>query len=944
MPKPANEPLRICHFNAQSVENKLDELKHFLVSSKIHICSVNETWLNPNKSLKIKDFDVIRRDRPSQGGGVCLIVHNTLKYDTLSLISPDEILAINVKSVTADSKDLTVISYYKPPKDNFNPNPLEQILSTHRNVLLIGDLNAHHASWYGSHSCVDGEAIVSFINEHDLCILNNDSPTYQPLHRSNYQSILDLAICSRSLINSFLHFETTDEIRSDHLPIIVEFKSNLSLSRSSPTKNINLTDWKKFGELATKEAHNLEVESLNSTSDIDLAISKLTQAIQTSSLKSTKSKAIPINNHQFLVLPKSIVDLIQKKRKALRRFHKTHQQEDKTEYSRLQSLVRSKIREHKQACWRSTCSELNVYRTSDTLLWRKLNSLSGTKPPRPKQIKLKNEAGVILDDPVVVAKTFAEFLGNIFKDNDDAEFDANFKLKVLRDRTSFFSGADNAPMLPTTPEEVQSTIKNELRGKGAPGADNITNKTLKRLPPIYFSLLASIFNACLRLSYMPDQWKLAVIIMLLKSDKDSLLVASYRPISLLITLSKLFERIVLARVDVWLSSENILSRYQAGFRKHKQTRDHMFRLIQFIQAAFNRGYQVGSVFIDIEKAFDKVWHAGLLFKLDRLGIPHYLGRWIANYLDGRTFSVRCNGTLSEPYPILAGVPQGSVLGPILFNIFFNDIAETIHGIQLALFADDVAAWTRGIKLSQIENRLQVQLNKIENWMSKWRTKLSTSKTTFLIFNKNGRFDPNSIKLTYCNTRIKAEKYPKFLGLTLDPGLRLKEHANRIHARALRRINFLRRIKGQKWGASSKLILTTYKALIRPIIDYAPFATLTMDAKYQLKLERLQRAAIRVAIPWYPHTSASQIYNRIKMEPIVDRAKRLSKNYLSRTLVNGSIANEAIEEYYRNGVRDDGPYWKNSNRPTLLGHILPEYACRKSKSDSTLQPTQCAINA
>ena len=214
----------------------------------------------------------------------------------------------------------------------------------------------------------------------------------------------------------------------------------------------------------------------------------------------------------------------------------------------------------------------------------------------------------------------------------------------------------------------------------------------------------------------------------------------------------------------------------------------------------------------------------------------------------------------------------------------------------------------------------------------------TSKTTFLVFYKSGHFNPNCIKFTYNNVNIKSDKNPKFLGLTLDPGLR---HANKFHARAVRRINFLKRIKGQKYGASSKLILTTYKALIRPIIYYVPFDTLIMDAKYQLKLERLQRAAIRVAIPWYPHTSASQIYNRIKSERIADLAKRLSKNYLIKAHANGSIVNEAIDEYQRSGIRDNGAYWKQTNRPTILGHILPEYAARNSKSDMALQQNQSA---
>ena len=146
-----------------------------------------------------------------------------------------------------DSKDLVIISYYKPPKYSFDSKSLEQILTKHSNVLLVGDLNAHHESWFSTHNCVDGEAIVNFTHDNDLCILNNESPTYQPLHRPNYQSVLDLVICSRSLISSFLNFETTDEIRSEHLLVILVFKSNLPPSPTCLSKTINLTDWKKFG-------------------------------------------------------------------------------------------------------------------------------------------------------------------------------------------------------------------------------------------------------------------------------------------------------------------------------------------------------------------------------------------------------------------------------------------------------------------------------------------------------------------------------------------------------------------------------------------------------------------------------------------------------------------------------------------------------------------------
>ena len=406
--------------------------------------------------------------------------------------------------------------------------------------------------------------------------------------------------------------------------------------------------------------------------------------------------------------------------------------------------------------------------------------------------------------------------------------------------------------------------------------------------------------------------------MLPKPQKDPDRASSYRPISLLSTISKLFERVVLDRLLSWLNSNDILSKYQAGFRKQKQTKDHIFRIIQDVLASFNSGYKTGAVFIDIEKAFDKVWHAGLLYKLNKLKVPCYLGEWIANYLENRTFSVRYNGSMSERTSMQTGVPQGSVLGPILFNIFFNDIVETKTGVELALFADDVAFWTRSHSLQSIERKLQHQQDALATWSAKWRTKISDTKTSFLVFNKHNRLQTKCIKLFHNGRQIKAERNPKFLGLTLDPAMTLNKHAEIIATRAMRRINMLRRIKGLDWGASSKLAMTTYKVLIRPIIDYVPFATIVTSKSTQLKLERVQRAAIRVASNWPSHTSAAAIYQQLSMKPVVERAYELATNYLKKALINNSIIRETTNRYTRIGRREDGASWKKNNRPSLLG--------------------------
>ena len=243
MPNSPFHLLRICHFNAQSILNKLGELEHFLVSQNIRICSVNETWLTPSKSLTIPNYQIIRKDRPTIGGGVCLIIHNSINFQTIDTASSEEILAINIKSTLKNHHDLAIVSYYSAPKAPFLASLIYPILDKRLNVLIVGDLNAHHSLWNSPRCCKKGDEIASLIMEANLTLLNDDSPTYLPLHRPNYQAILDLAICSSNLSTCFQNFETSDLFRSDHVPLILDFKSNQLPTLATPFKTIQVTNW-----------------------------------------------------------------------------------------------------------------------------------------------------------------------------------------------------------------------------------------------------------------------------------------------------------------------------------------------------------------------------------------------------------------------------------------------------------------------------------------------------------------------------------------------------------------------------------------------------------------------------------------------------------------------------------------------------------------------------
>ena len=270
---------------------------------------------------------------------------------------------------------------------------------------------------------------------------------------------------------------------------------------------------------------------------------------------------------------------------------------------------------------------------------------------------------------------------------------------------------------------------------------------------------------------------------------------------------------------------------------------------------------MGVLLVDLASAFDKVWHNGLLFKLHQYKIPNYLGFWIKNYLSNRKARIKIGQIYSELFDILAGVPQGSILGPILFIIFFNDIHRIIsERTTLGTYADDLTSWVINKHLKIIQNELQLQLNSIHEWSFKWHMQVSVKKTNYIVIHRGN--NNQKLELTYNNELINSEPNPKFLGVTLDKNLHLNKHADNLIHRAQKRINMIRKIRGQNWGIDNRLTMITYKVLIRSIFDYAPMAQLAMAKIHIDKFEVIQRKIIRMVTNWPQETSAIEIYKEI----------------------------------------------------------------------------------
>ena len=407
--------------------------------------------------------------------------------------------------------------------------------------------------------------------------------------------------------------------------------------------------------------------------------------------------------------------------------------------------------------------------------------------------------------------------------------------------------------------------------------------------------------------------------------KDHKNEANHRPISLLNSLSKLLERIIEPRLNRWVKESKILSKFQSGFRAHHQTADHIIRLLQEGVETTNQDKYMGVLFVDLASAFDKVWHNGLLYKLHQYNIPNHLGYWIKNYLSNRKGRIKIGEVLSDLFDILAGVPQGSVLGPILFIIFFNDIHNIItERTTLGTYADDLTSWVINKHLKILKNELQKQLTSIHEWSFKWHMKVNAKKTNYIVIHR-GTTNHN-LNLNYNNELIQNEPNPKFLGVTLDKNLFLNKHAEILISRAQKRINMIRRIRGQDWGIDNRLTMITYKVLIRSIFDYAPMAQLALANTNINKIETIQRKAIRMVTHWAQDKTATEIYKEIttqyKLEPIKTRILQLVDNYIGKANMHHEVIINLIQEYNRATHVREGSLLRRKQKPkmTILGRL------------------------
>jgi hypothetical protein len=313
----------------------------------------------------------------------------------------------------------------------------------------------------------------------------------------------------------------------------------------------------------------------------------------------------------------------------------------------------------------------------------------------------------------------------------------------------------------------------------------------------------------------PNMWKRANVIPIFKKA-ERYIASNYRPVSLLSVLAKIFERIVFKYLFNYFRDHFMISVWQSGFLPGSLTVTQLIEIYDHFCKAVSKGKEIRVVFLDISKAFDRVWHRGLLHKLKQCGISGNLLIWLKDYLTDRQQRVLVNGQSSSWGNIKAGVPQGSVLGPLLFLIFINDLTDTIKHRKIRLFADDTCLFIEVDDPDTTADLINEDLDNIQEWANKWRVSFSPPKTEDLIISTK-RTKRRHPVLSLNQEPIKMVTSHKHLGLTFSNDLSWNTHVGDILAKATKRLGILRLLKYKLDRLSLERI---YKCLIRPVLEYA----------------------------------------------------------------------------------------------------------------------------
>ena len=861
--------LNLLCWNAHSVRNKITELNLFLENKEIDIALISETWCDAKDTLNFNNYSTYRTDRIR--GGVAIVIKNSILHSTVTKVKLDYAEAISLV-IHLNNEDINLSSIYISPAASRlqSKSFFSQIFNKSGQHVVAGDFNCKHTAWNNVNRDHKGIDLYDLSSSRNYNILVPDAPTHIPY--IGEVSTIDIVFHKSNL--RFSDPVTINDLSSDHLPVCFSILNNNNGGCDVVGLNLRKANWKKFNNFVNFDVSR-ETFSNSTVEDIDDSIAKLTSIVESNMYSCIPKKRVIRNRYMY---SDTVKNLISHRNQFRSLYQSTYDQSYKSCVNQLNRMIRKEIQEEKKSQWNDKLNSLSYHDNSLFEFTKSIKKKNQRIPP------LKDN-----NDFVYSSHNKAQLIAETFLDIHNVSANSTSQHEsIVRESIQNINRSPNSEFDDIDENQV-SRVLNSLNVKKASGPDLIPNAALKELSNSvnFVSTLTSIFNGCLSLSYFPKSWKIAKIIPIPKSKPASTNPTDYRPISLLSTMGKAFERLILDRLNDFEELNGIIINQQFGFKSNHSTVQQILRITEKASLGFNKNKSLGMVMLDLRKAYDSVWHDALVHKLKKLDYPMYLIKLINSYLRDRLAFVTVDGANSLKFLIPAGVPQGSIIAPHLFNVFINDIPIPRKG-ELALFADDTAYFIEAHwkNLKFIKNELVNTLQSFQNFFHEWKIFLNDSKTEFIMFTRSTKMirkcQDDVIKFNSLEFRWKSQV--KYLGVMLDTKLTYKSHVDWILRKA-KSVAFsqLYCLLKRDSGVTLDSKIRIYKAIIRPVVSYGCSIFINCAASHLNKIQVFQNKVLRYVldINWDDFVSNIEVHSRAKIPFIAEFFNKLTVNFYRR---------------------------------------------------------------
>ena len=644
--------------------------------------------------------------------------------------------------------------------------------------------------------------------------------------------------------------------------------------------------------------------------DINQLTTAFTTLLTEKAKQSIPNKLVTIRKSDPPWINNKIRRLIRKRKRVHRKAKSTNLPNHWANFRKIRNSVIAEIRKVKLQYESKIIDEINNGDPQTQTWWKKISDFAGFQKKKQNIPTLvSNDDNIFTDDEEKASCLNDYFISQTLIDDYDKPLPPQ---QIMTDAV-----LENIQI---TPADVSDVLKSLNVSKSC-GPDSVNPRILREASDEICEPLSKIFNISLSTHTFPNAWKLANIVPVFKKNDPSS-VKNYRPISLLSIIGKIMERCIYKYLNNYLLDNNILTEHQSGFRPKDSTVNQLVFLCNEINKAVDIGKEIRIVFCDISKAFDRVWHNGLIHKLKNIGIQGDVLLWFKSYLQNRQQRVVINNLQSEWANIKAGVPQGSILGPLLFLIYINDIVLNID-INIKLFADDTTLYvTVENKLDQAED-LNRNLRYINTWAQTWLVDFNPSKTVQMIITKKA--NQNDHPPIYMNNiEIQKVQSHKHLGVILNEKTNWNEHIREIKSKAYKRINLMRKLK---FKLNRKVLTTIYLTFIRPTLEYADIVWQNIPLYLQDELEQIQLEAARIITGAIKLTSRELLYKETGLVTLSERRRH------HRLILFHKMVNKRAPQYLNSLVppKVSHTYYTRNNLN------LQEINCRTSHYQNSFLP-------